>query len=227
MVYGLGSNGAKELKQCFVIRADKADWTSKNHAVNRFYLEHTLAVADVMVALEIACRNSNQVRLVESDEFAFAKERWNVTVNHRGEGKTVGIIPDKIFALEFSNQSRETALIFLEADRATMPVVRQNLKKSSIFRKMLAYHESWRQKLHTSLFGHQRCVVLTVTTSPERIGKIIEANRVFNKGRGSGLFVIMDGKAVSACEDFMALPIRNGRGDMVTIADQLSHQPSQ
>src|SRR5687767_11991783 len=64
IVYGLGNKGAKELKQRFGLEPDKVDWTSKNRTVNRFYLEHTLAVADVMVAVELACQNSNQARLI-------------------------------------------------------------------------------------------------------------------------------------------------------------------
>ena len=218
ITYGLGHKGARELAQHFGIEPGKVDWTDKNRSINRLYLEHTLAVADVMVAIELACRDKAHARLIAVDEFATAKEQWNVTVRHRGKSEKLGVIPDKVFALEFPNEPHKTALVFLEADRATMPVVRPGLKQTSFFRKMLAYHESWQQKLHASLFGHQRCLVLTVTTSSPRVGTLIDANRTFNNGRGSGLFLFTDKNAVRACENFLTLPFRNGRDETVTLA---------
>jgi hypothetical protein len=126
LVYGIGSNGARELTQRFGVESSKVDWTSKNRAANRLYLEHTLAVADVMVAFEIACRNSQQARLIEAEELTSGKEHWNVSLRHRGKSEMLGVIPDKIFALEFVAR-HETALVFLEVDRATMPVLRKGL----------------------------------------------------------------------------------------------------
>jgi hypothetical protein len=218
MVYGLGNNGAKELRQRFGVEPDKVDWAIKNRTVNRFYLEHTLAVADVMVAIELACRNSKQARLIEMEEFASAKEHWNVTMRYREKSETLGVVPDKVFALEFPNNPHKTALIFLEADRATMPVLRRGLKQTSFFRKMLAYNASWQQKLHASFFGHQRCRVLVVTTSPQRIASLIEANRSLNSGRGSGLFLFIERDAVIQCENLFSLPLRTGRDELVALA---------
>jgi len=217
ITYGLGNKGAQELAQRFGVEPGKVNWTDKNRCINRLYLEHTLAVADVMVAIELSCRDKEQARLIEMDELTTAKEQWKVTVRHRGKSETLGVVPDKVFALEFPDQPHKTALVFLEADRATMPVVRPGLKQTSFYRKMLAYHESWQQKLHTSLFGHKRCLVLTVTTSPQRVGTLIETNRAFNAGRGSGLFLFIEKTAVRDCKNFLALPFRNGRDETVTL----------
>src|SRR5579862_3135011 len=62
IVYGLGDKGGEALRQAGIAVAD-ARWSEKNRAVGRVQLEHWLLVAEVMVAIEIACRN-NGCRLI-------------------------------------------------------------------------------------------------------------------------------------------------------------------
>jgi hypothetical protein len=217
MAYGLGNKGAKELGLRMGIQAGKMDWTNKNRSVNRLYLEHTLAIAEVMIAVELACRGNTRVRLVEADNLVSTAERWNVTVRHRGKAEILAVVPDKIFALEFPEQPQRSVVIYLEADRATMPIVRAGLKQTSFFRKLLAYRESWRQKTHATLFGHQRCLVVTVTTSAARIGGLISAANKTNGGSGSGLFVFTTKDAVLTCHNLFALPFRSANGGTCTL----------
>ena len=44
---------------------------------------------------------------------------------------------------------------FLEADRGTMPVTRDDLDQRSIYRKLLANEATWRRGLHRSLFDFE------------------------------------------------------------------------
>ena len=223
MAYGIGNNGATELKQRFEIESGKADWTSKNRAATRFYLEHTLAVADVMIAVEVACREKTNLRFIPSEAIERQSDleslQWSVNVRHNGKSEKLGVIPDKVFALEFSDQPHKTALVFLEVDRGTMPVNRKHLKFTSYFRKMLAYQESWQQKLHTSLFGHARCLVLTVTTSSQRVRMLIDANCRASNGRGSRLFLFAEKESVSEYEQILSLPLLNGRNETVSLCE--------
>ena len=55
---------------------------------------------------------------------------WKVTVSGRMK---FAVTPDRVFGLEFTSSGGKPtrAFYFLEADRATMPVIRQNLSKSS------------------------------------------------------------------------------------------------
>jgi len=221
MVYGLGNKGARELQKTGEVESGRLDWTSKNRAATRLYLEHTLAVADVMVAVETACREKPNVQFVPPEAISHRCNQeplqWSVNVRHQGKSEKLGVIPDKVFALEFPNQPSKTVLVFLEVDRGTMPVSRKYLKFTSFFRKMLAYQESWQQKLHTSLFTYHRCLVLAVTTSRQRVATLIEANRSLNNGRGSGLFVFTDKDVVGRTEDLLRVKLQNGRDEAVSL----------
>jgi len=66
-----------------------------------------------------------------------------------------------------------------------MPIMRVNVRQTSFFRKMTAYYETWKQGIHTSVYGIENFRVLTVTSSPERVENLIQANRGVNDGRGS------------------------------------------
>jgi hypothetical protein len=137
-----------------------------------------------------------------------------VSLPNGRDRETLGLIPDKMFALQFANRpsGRETAYFFLEADRATMPVARRDLGRSSLRQKLLAYYETWRQQLHTSLFGIGRFRVLIVTTTPERAMHVVEASHTLNDGRGSGLFLLTDSTTICANQDLLTLPLHTGRG---------------
>ncbi len=179
-----------------------------------------------MVALERACRGSKKVRLVEPTELAGQTTspafQWRVRVHHDGAAEHLGIAPDKVFALKFADRpaGRDTAFYFLEADRATMPVTRRSLQRTSFFQKMLAYYETWRQELHSVLFNFNRFRVLTVTTSPQRAQIILLANQAFNDGKGSGLFLVTDTAAIASHHDLLTAPLRSGRqGELVRLID--------
>jgi hypothetical protein len=194
------------------------------------FLRHALAVAEVLVRLECACRNNPLVRFVAPKEIARQRQsstlgtqfQWHVTVRLAGFSESLGVIPDAVFALKYRARppNRDATFFFLEADRGTMPVQRRNLQGTSFFQKMLAYYETWRQELHTKIFTASRFRVLTVTNTPERAQNIIVANRAFNDGKGSGLFLVTDVTALSAHEDILSLPLASGRnGELVNLAD--------
>src|SRR5687768_3607631 len=56
MVYGLGNKGASLLRQELGVPIHGARWGEKNRSVRRIFFEHVLLVSDVMVALELGCR---------------------------------------------------------------------------------------------------------------------------------------------------------------------------
>ena len=214
MVYGLGHRGAGLLEAELEIPHGKVEWTTKNRTVTRYFLEHTLAVADVMIALESACRRHDGVELVLYGDTRDEPLKWSVRVQHGGRTAEIGVVPDKVFGLRFAN-SPEITWFFLEADRATMPVHRHNLQQTSFSRKLLAYHETWRRGLMKNRFPRFR--VLTVTTSPERVEDLIEANRALTQGKGSGLFLFTDKITFASVADALTIPMLNGRGETVWI----------
>jgi hypothetical protein len=169
-----------------------------------------------MVSLELACRRHG-IRLLAEAELATPGQafRWRAKI---GSGVKLGIIPDRVFALEFLNPQgvTERAYFFLEADRGTMPVVRKNLTQTSFYRKILAYAATWTRGLHRTLFGFHRFRVLTVTESSERVKSLVEACSKLEHGQGLFLFAdrtILDG-------DILASAWQTGRaGESASLLD--------
>jgi hypothetical protein len=195
IVYGLGNKGGMLLKQEHGTPVHSDSWSEKNHIIGRVYLEHALFVADVMVAIELACRKHGGIRLIYDDELALPGEshethqlfNWKVNVQN---GTRLGVIPDRVFALEFSDPSgnSQRQVFFLEADRGTMPVTRRDLSQTSFFRKLLAYEASWLQSIHRTRFCFHRFRVLTVTTIPGRVQTLVDACSQLKQGHGLFLF---------------------------------------
>jgi len=212
LVYGLGSKGAALLRQA-------GRWGEKNRSVGRLFLHHALLVSDVMVALELACRQTDGVRLLTEPDLA-GKDgrpfRWRVNLH----GQAVGIQPDRVFALEFPTQDdqRDRAYFFLEADRGTMPVTRKNLFQTSFLRKLLAYEATWTQGLHRTRFGFHRFRVLTVTTSAARVKSLTAACSQLK--RGHGLFLFGDQGVLADPATLLSHPWQTGHeGNTATLLD--------
>jgi hypothetical protein len=175
---------------------------------------HTLLVSSIMVEIERATLNSNGVvRLIDEPEILAtivpektrASRRpfaWYVTVPYprrhrvgaegeievRRESRRVGVAPDRVFGLEFSERPEGQNRLFfmLEADRSGkghhgMPVVRSTLETSSIFKKVLAYSGTWAQGIHRERLGLKSFQVLIITLSRERVSHMAEAFKMIDE----------------------------------------------
>ena len=217
MVYGLGNRGVAFLRRRENIPAHRLDWSVRNRSVQRFFLEHALLIAEVMLAFEETCRHRGDVRLLADDALPLPdvtrrqREPFHWSVRLPG-GASLGVIPDKVFALEsYDGTGRiNRTLYFLEADRGTMPVQRSGFATSSFARKLLAYEATWTQDVHRSRFGFSRMRVLTVTTSAQRLENLTAA--AADLGRGKGVFLFIDAAAVSSSTDLLAQPWRKSDG---------------
>lgn len=203
IAYGLGNKGGMLLRQEFGVNPREISWSEKNSSVGRTFLEHALFVSDVMVAIELACR-ARGIRLVAEHELAIPAQRqplrWRVTIQG---GTKLGVIPDRVFALELPDASGVTQRVhfFLEADRGTMPVTRKTLSQTSFARKLRAYEATWAQKIHQRNLCIQRFRVLTVTTSAARVKSLVDACTQLKRGHGLFLFAdrtILSGDMLSA-----------------------------
>lgn len=234
-------------------------WVAKKSDITTKFLEHSLLVADVMVALERACKRRGDIRLIRPseilEEVAPAETRaldrpfyWTADVAWNGRRETIGIVPDKVFGLEFVNDPPPNRVwFFLEADKGTETVlpVRGTLKRSSFLQKAAVYYATWQQKLHTERFGFKNFRVLTVTTTPSlmapqtkkdirrkgevdratakrmqsRVELLIEANRKVSEGRGSGVFLFTDLPSLLVADDVLAMPWQSGAGKTVRLMD--------
>lgn len=225
LVYALGKRGAEILEAEGVARPRGTRWDTKNRNLSRVFLHHTLAVAEVMVAFEVACRSRKDVRFIPPEEvLAGAPEatrrlpfRWQVKIRHDGRLHRLGVEPDKVFGLRFEGEpeGRNLAFFFLEADRGTMPVRRKGLGQTSFLRKLLCYKETWRQGIHRQHLGIPNFRVLTVTTSRERVGHLVEACRPLGGG-GLRLFLFTEQERLNH-EDILLHEWVDGRGEVAQI----------
>ncbi|MBI5767646.1 MAG: replication-relaxation family protein [Verrucomicrobia bacterium] len=190
LVYALTSTGARALPE------DRRPARADNRNVKQLYIEHSLLVADVVIAFARACATPGTPRIVHEDGLGIGKSagatfKWVVTVRHHDSTKRVGVVPDRVFALD-SHTSGERQLFFIEADRATMPVARSSLAQSSLLRKLLAYEATWREGVHRQRFGSNRFRVLVVTSSAERAQHVAKTCAELPRGRGLFLFTDAD-----------------------------------
>ena len=183
IAYGLGNKSGS------LLQLNPASWGEKNRAIGRMYLAHALLVSEVMVSLELACRQRG-IRLLHEDELNLPVEaplHWRVKIR---DGTKLGVIPDRVFALEYNDQNGQVKRVyyFLEADRGTMPVAREKLSQTSFYRKLLAYETTWANKVHQRHLGIHRFRVLTVTTSAARVKSLLDACSRLQRGHGLFLF---------------------------------------
>ena len=131
-----------------------------------------------------------------------------------GNGRECGIVPDWVFGIEVADKSgrKDTHWFFLEADRGTMPIVREDFDRTSILRKLLAYEATWKQDIHQKRFQWNRFRVLTVTTNPQRVQGMIDACRQLNHARGSFLFT--DVQTIRRESDLLLLNWRTVHGKL-------------
>jgi hypothetical protein len=183
IAYGLGNKSGS------LLQLNPTSWGEKNRGIGRMYLAHALLVSDVMVSLELACRQRG-IRLLHEDELSLPVEaplQWRVKLR---DGTKLGVIPDRVFALEYADQKGQMQQVyyFLEADRGTMPVVRHKLTQTSFYRKLLAYEATWTNKVHQRHLGIPRFRMLTVTTSAARVKSLLDACSRLQRGHGLFLF---------------------------------------
>jgi hypothetical protein len=215
IIYGLSTKGGMLLKQEL---GDVSLWSEKNQGVGQIFLEHALLVSETMVSLELACRK-HDVRLLYEDELDLpaVKRPFQWRVKMVG-GTSLGVIPDQVFALEYTDQTgrADRVYFFLEADHGTMPVARKHLSQTSFRRKLLAYEATWVNKVHLRHLGIPRFRVITVTTIAARVASLLEACSQLK--RGHGLYLFADDSVLK--KDLFSSVWRNGKtGELAPLLD--------
>lgn len=209
LVYGLGYAGARVLAARVGFPGDKLDWSWKNRSVGPLYIEHTLLIADFMVGLTCAAR-----QLIDLSEGASLPLR--VRLPELTSDLTV--VPDRVFALTAADGRRK--YFFLEADRATMPVTRSDLRQSSVLRKFRCYLAGGgRDNAFGQQLGIDNFRVLLVTSSQERIGSMLAVLKSLTGGKGSRQFLFTDENALHGSATPLDLVWIDGKGERVRLLD--------
>ena len=213
MVYGLGKKGGEALTKKFGLVFGSSDWARRIRELKERYVKHTLETNEFLISVLVACRNHPSFEFVDSSELvknrllASPSEqqplKWPVIVNPGEFGQEqklkLGIIPDGAFAIRFTGEGKKKmSFFFLEIDRSTMPLKRNNLYLSSFYKKLIGYITSYRYKIFGKYWGFNSVRILTVAKSNERIQGLIDLNKELHPGEeGYRLFCFTNTKAIS------------------------------
>lgn len=212
-IYALGHKGASLLRARFgIAMPPSVYWTEKNRRVREHYIQHTLGIADFMVEMELLCREDPALRLIDRDEIlegapkdvqrARYPFRWNTRVRHHGQHYDLAIAPDYVFGIEQMRDDgrAKRRYYFVEIDRGTMPVIRRDIRQSSILRKARSYVDSFERSLPTKRFGMSGFQVLFIVKSDQRMADIqaaIKASDLPSLPAGLFLFRYIDNTQAS------------------------------
>ena len=190
-VYALGIEGHRLLyPHLHQKRAPTTDWRLRNHRVQALYMDHRLAISEVMLSFILAAEGINaQVHeWSEGNEFHHATGLPNYVQLATSNGTVdVPLNPDAYFLLVTGDGRREH--LFLEVDRGTEPITRTTWRRTHIYRKLAAYWQLYRARI-AERKGIPSFRVLTVTTSETRVDNMRALSRAMDpKHRGSTLFL--------------------------------------
>lgn len=165
---------------------------------------HSLMICDVLASIELGSRTQPGLRLIPWPEMlskAPAETRALVApYSLRTSASTDAIVPDGLFGIEYADGERKAYRFFaLEADRGTMPVVRSDGNQTSYLRKLTTYRDIISKDVHKSQLRVPNLLVLTVTTSRQRLNQIMA--RFQEQAGGATAFLF---KAIDASE--LAVP---------------------
>lgn len=230
MTYGLGRNGARLLDKCLGPLKGRLDRASKTRAAARMYLDHALAVSDFMVMLECACNANTRQPLMEKITLSRSlclsptsrriPERWQVSIPWFGAGHKLHVIPDGIFSLlvEMSPNIVDQKNFVVEIDRATMPVFRNSLERTSLFRKLMSYAYTYADGTHKARWEISNFRVLMVTTTEERIrNAVFIYRRYLSSVCPPGVFLFSTKSSLSGGRGPFSVPWIDGKGQEVRI----------
>jgi DNA-binding MarR family transcriptional regulator len=226
VIYGLTRKGAALLRRYgHDVRRRLLDGIDKERDAGWRFVEHTVSIAEFMVRLEVALRDRSDLRILERGEILedapkTTRDRLvklEASIRIGGVLRKNAVIPDALFGLRFNEA--EESYFMLEIDRGEMPVERyKNAQRTYFSKKMLTYYEANRQQRHVHDLGLKNFRVLTVTTTPDRVERMLAALDAITEGRGSNMFLFTDVGQLTASNP-LDLEWRSGKREAVRLTD--------
>ncbi len=164
-VYALAKRGADIVAQEFRTERTRIRWSRRQNKVEFLFLEHTLAISEFRVNLELAISKQSDVELLFWKRGT--KELNDRVPDPEGKRKYLTVAPDAFFGVQTPDGR---SFYFLEMDMGTMSLTRL---KSKIY----AYRQYWKIGKYTERYGFKSFRVLTVTDSDKRMANLLEMAR--------------------------------------------------
>lgn len=164
-VYALNKQGAALVAALFEIERERVNWKRNHNRVEFLFMEHTLAVSEFKVSLDVALMKTKALDLI-----FYQRENkslvWRVA-DPSGKKKYLIVAPDAFFGLATPDGR---SYFFLEVDMGT-----ETLKRFQ--EKIIAYKKFWKSGAYSNAFGYNHFRVLTVTESGRRLMNLIETTK--------------------------------------------------
>lgn len=161
ILYVLDKRGAECLQ---AERGIEVQWGKRTKDISAQFLEHTIAINTVRIAVAKACgANTPYILLEWRAENDLKADYDRVTIRKdNGRLQSVSVIPDSYFVVD---TPRGKAAFFLELDRGTMTTKRFKTK-------ILAYQVYYESGAYQLRFQTKSLRILTVTTSEVRLDNL-------------------------------------------------------
>ncbi len=164
-VYSLDKRGAEIVSKELGIYKEALSWKKRNVKVEFLFLEHTLAISEFWVCLELAAKERKEI------EILFWKRQGEALKDKVSDPdrkqKYLPVTPDAFFGIL---SPKGKSYFFLEVDLGT-----QSLKRFK--KKIIAYRQYWKSGKYQEKYGFKSFRVLTITTSEKRLKNLIVAAR--------------------------------------------------
>lgn len=219
VIYELDDRGEQVLRERGVLSSDSPLLKKGRMGAYRQFA-HQLMICDCMASLELGIRQEPSLRFISWQEILTrAPEATRkldnpfaipVSISHTfaPSGVTqhadIKIVPDGLFGLEYARVGQKAYRFFaLEADRASMPIVRSNLQQTSYLRKILGYRQIAAQNVQKSHLGLPNLLVLNITTEQSHMANIMSLVGKLAQDGKSKLFLF---KTMTSLGDFGKAP---------------------
>jgi hypothetical protein len=196
-VYALGDGALEALYFHLQTNNEPQTWVGRGKHDEQLQFAHTLMIYDILSSIEIGVRENPNLRFISWQEIIekaphATKQRDKpfqipVTITykfpnaHASTTASVNLTPDGLFGLEYKGAGHggQSAYRFfaLEADRATMPVRRNNFTQTSYLKKVLSYKKILEDRIYERHFGLPNLFVLNVTPRERHKQSIMELVR--------------------------------------------------
>lgn len=226
-IYGLTRKGAWLLrKHGYEVRRRLLYEIDKQRDAGWRFIEHRVEITAFMVNLQLAARSRSDIAVLDRKGIlqSAPKTRRDRRVRMSAKVRIDGAIvnhsadPDELFGLR-SIESNEESYFMFELDRGEMPVQRHKSKDQTYYaKKMLIYYEAFKAGEHRRELGIDNFRVATVTTTPERVAQMIDAQMELTNGRGSNIFLFVDEATLAASNPIDVL-WTTGKGAQIRITD--------
>jgi hypothetical protein len=226
-IYGLTRKGAWLLrKHGYEVRRRLLYEIDKQRDAGWRFIEHRVEITAFMVSLQLAGRGRTDIAVLDRKEIlenapkTRRDRRVRLLAKVRIDGAFVqhSADPDELFGLRSLDTGEESYFMF-ERDRGEMPVHRRKSKDQTYYaKKMLIYYEAFKAGEHRRELGIENFRVATVTTTPERVAQMIDAQKEMTNGRGSNMFLFVDEASLIASNPLGVL-WTTGKGSKVRVTD--------